>query len=202
VRGSKPTRGFGLLEGLLASRRSKMANRLVPPRHRADRVLDIGCGSFPVFLLSTCFAERFGLDKVVNDSMRAAYNERGIVLINFEIESEGLMPFDQGLFSVVTMLAVVEHIEPQRLVQLFHEVHRILKLGGVLIITTPAAWTDPLLRLMARVRLVSPVEIEEHKAPYAPSLIQSLLEQAGFASTRMRHGYFELFANMWFVAEK
>lgn len=64
------------------------------------------------------------------------------------------------------MLAVIEHIEPERLDGIIGEVRRILKSGGLLIITTPASWTDGLLRFMARLHLVSRTEIDEHKAAY------------------------------------
>ena len=202
VPSSKPTRGFGLLEGFLASKRARIADKLVPPEHRAHRVLDIGCGTHPVFLLKTDFAEKFGLDKVVDESMRGALRDEGITLVNFEIEAGESIPFDGDSFGVVTMLAVVEHIEPERLAKLFAEILRILKPGGFLIVTTPAAWTEAPLRLMARLRLVSSVEIEEHKGSYSPSHIRSILERAGFANSSIQHGYFEMFANMWVLARK
>ena len=199
---SKPTRGFGLLEGFLARKRSRMANRLIPPGHRESRVLDIGCGTHPLFLLNTQFAEKFGLDKVVEGSLCDALKEENITLVNFEVQAEGAIPFDEEFFSVVTMLAVVEHIEEEKLTRLFSEIRRVLKPEGFLIITTPAAWTGALLRLMARLRLVSPEEIQEHKGSYAPSHIYSMLDEAGFSRGDMQHGYFELFANSWVTTKK
>jgi SAM-dependent methyltransferase len=198
----RPTRGFGLLEGFLAGQRSRTADRLIPSGHRKNRILDIGCGTHPVFLLKTQFNEKYGLDKVVGHFTSPELENRNIRLINCELKTECLIPFDDEFFSVITMLAVVEHLEPERLIELFREIHRVLVAEGILIMTTPAAWTDALLRLMAKLRLVSRVEIEEHKDSYAPSRLCSLLEQAGFTRDRMRHGYFEMFANTWILAEK
>src|SRR2546423_15607544 len=64
------TRGHGLLEGFLARQRVRRANSLIPESARAGRVLDIGCGTYPLFLLSTAFHERYGLDRSVPADLR------------------------------------------------------------------------------------------------------------------------------------
>lgn len=203
------TRGYGLLESFLAKKRAGMANSLVAPELRTGRILDIGCGTVPYFLLNTKFAERYGLDKVTQAGERTAAGGEtalsggsGIVLKNFDIEKEEKIPFDDEYFDVVTMLAVFEHILPGRLPAVVREVHRILRPGGVYILTTPAWWTDGLLRLMARLRLVSAAEIEEHKDRYFPGKISSILQQGGFAAKDIRTGYFELGMNIWATAIK
>ena len=52
---SRVTRGYGLLEPLLARLRAQQANSLIPNHLRKARILDIGCGSsricFPIHLL-------------------------------------------------------------------------------------------------------------------------------------------------------
>ena len=63
----KVTRGHGLLERFLARKRACMANQLIPSHLRNGRILDIGCGSFPYFLLNTVFTEKCGLDKIGAD---------------------------------------------------------------------------------------------------------------------------------------
>jgi len=55
---------------------------------------------------------------------------------------------------------------------------------------------------MARLRLVSPAEIEEHKDRYSPGKISSVLQQGGFAAQDIRTGYFELGMNIWAAARK
>lgn len=197
----KVTRGYGLLEGFLARERSKIANSLIPPAYRKGRVLDIGCGTYPLFLLNTKFSEKFGLDKVIEEDYGKWAQEK-ITLINHDIGREDIMPFDTEYFDVVTMLAVFEHIEPKRLVKILSEIHRILKPGGIYIMTTPAIWADSLLRLIARLRLVSPVEIEEHKSAYNHSRISSILQKANFSKEKIHLGYFELFMNIWATTTK
>ncbi|MBI5681771.1 MAG: hypothetical protein HZC45_01145 [Deltaproteobacteria bacterium] len=69
------TRGYGLLGKLLAHQRSNLANRLIPPSTRNGRILDIGCGFYPLFLLSTEFSEKYGFDKVKNMNDYKSFND-------------------------------------------------------------------------------------------------------------------------------
>jgi ubiquinone/menaquinone biosynthesis C-methylase UbiE len=196
------TRGYGFLEGFLARQRGRVANGLIPAAHRKGNLLDIGCGSYPLFLLKTEFSRKYGLDKVVADISGSPINFRDITLLNYDVEKENTLPFADEYFDVVTMLAVFEHIEPKRLPKMLGDIHRVLKKGGMFIMTTPAQWTDMLLRFMAKVRLVSAVEIEEHKDAYSHARISSLLQEAGFSGEKVRLGYFEGFMNIWATATK
>jgi len=190
------TRGYGLLETFLAKKRADMANRLIPRRLRKGRILDIGCGSTPFFLINTEFKEKYGIDYSVSRS-----NSKNLVLKNFDLNNSK-MPFRNNFFETVIMLAVVEHMERDKLPALFKEVARILKPGGRFIITTPCPWAHFLLRLMARFRLVSPIEIKEHKYAYDKNSIAAYFDNAGFKSSKMKFGYFELFLNNWAYVDK
>lgn len=196
------TRGSGLLERFLAKQRSKMANELIPFTYRRGRILDIGCGTYPFFLLNTQFSEKYGLDKVAEENFGRRFHNQQIILINYDIEKEDMLPFESNYFDVLTMLAVFEHIEPKRLAKVLTEVYRVLRSGGCYILTTPTFWTDSLLRFMAKLRLVSPIEIEDHKDAYSHSRISSMLQEANFLKEKLRFGYFEMFMNIWVSATK
>ncbi|OPY79692.1 MAG: hypothetical protein A4E64_00336 [Syntrophorhabdus sp. PtaU1.Bin058] len=202
--GNEPnvTRGYGLLETFLAKKRAGMANRLIPPRLRTGRILDIGCGTTPYFLMNTSFHERYGLDKVTRSDEKTVASADSIVLAGFDIERAEKIPFEDDYFDAVTMLAVFEHILPGHLPAVVKEIRRILKPGGMYILTTPAWWTDRLLRFMARLMLVSPAEIEEHKDRYSRGKIASVLQQGGFTTENIRTGYFEIGMNIWATATK
>jgi len=193
------TRGNGALERFLADQRAKLVDTLIPDASRSGRILDIGCGSFPYFLTSTRFHEKHGLDKVIDADTRR-YQGEDILIKNHDMETGERLPYTDGYFDIVTMLAVFEHIEPTRLVGTLREVHRVLKPGGSYILTTPAAWTDRLLRIMARLRLVSKEEIEEHKDTYSHRKIIRLLKAAGFSDGKIQCGYFEAYMNLWLKA--
>jgi SAM-dependent methyltransferase len=192
------TRGKGLLEPLLARWRARKANQLIPTSLRAGRILDIGCGSFPYFLSHTSFKEKYAIDQI--DLTTIGGSE--IQLFTIDLEAEASLPFEEEHFEVVTMLAVVEHMDPNAMVSLFQEIHRVLKPGGVLIITTPSAWSAPLLNFMARISLVSKEEIDEHVYVYTLPLLGWYFGRSHFDMEKIRFGYFEFFLNMWAIAEK
>ena len=195
------TRGNGALERFLAGQRAKLADTLIPDASRSGRILDIGCGSFPYFLTSTRFHEKHGLDKMLDDDTRR-YHGEDILIKNNDMESGERLPYTDGYFDIVTMLAVFEHIEPTRLVATLREVYRVLKPGGSYILTTPAAWTDRLLGILARLRLVSKEEIEEHKDTYSHRKIIQLLKASGFSDGNIQCGYFEAYMNLWLKASR
>jgi SAM-dependent methyltransferase len=191
----KITRGSGLLEPILAYLRARIANKLIPDDLRRGRLLDIGCGSYPYFLSHTYFKEKFGIDQHDKPA-----NATDINWYNLNLNIEPKLPFEDNYFSVVSMLAVVEHLDPTSLVILFSEVFRTLIHGGVMVITTPAAWSDSILRSMANLRLVSKEEINDHVYAYTLPLLGWYFGKAGFRMDNIKFGYFELNLNMWAMA--
>ncbi len=196
--GIQVTRGGGLLERFLADRRSRQADRLIPSSARSGRILDVGCGTYPLFLTQTKFAERYGLDREVAPDVTGA----GMRLIGHDLGAAGRLPFDDGFFDVVTMLAVFEHLDRPVLLSVLREIRRILRGGGIYVMTTPASWTEDLLRVMSRLGLVSHEEVSEHKAQHTGAQIAALLNEAGFESSAIDQGSFELGMNLWARARK
>ena len=191
------TRGHGILEPMLSHLRAARANRLVPESLRLGRILDIGCGSYPYFLSHTYFAEKFAVDQLEKPSTVSNINWHTL-----NLNLEPALPFEDTYFDVVTMLAVAEHLAPNSLVTLFQDVHRVLRPGGRLIITTPAAWSDGLLKGMARVGLVSAEEINEHVFVYTLPLLGWYFGRAGFEMKKVKFGYFEFNLNLWATADR
>jgi len=179
-----------------------MAQSLIPLNHPKGCIVDIGCGRHPLFLASSDFADKIGLDKSFTSSVAQSISSDKFRLIQYDIEKDGNLPLKSNCCDIVTMLAVIEHLEPQRLNPLFAEVCRVLKPGGLYIITTPAPWTDGLLRNMAKLKLVSPAEIDEHKGAYDRTSIFAMLVTACFRKENLRGGYFELGLNVWAAATK
>jgi ubiquinone/menaquinone biosynthesis C-methylase UbiE len=192
------TRGWGLLEGFLARQRAAKANSVIPKTFREGRILDIGCGSYPYFLETTNFKDKYGLDPVINPEMIGI---KGIKLSKSTIGTKKLS-FTDSFFDVITMLAVFEHIEHDNLIPVIKEIHRVLKKNGILVITTPAPWADKLLHQMAKVSLISSEEIHEHKHNHPRLKIENILSQGGFTKNKIQSGFFEFHMNMWFTAKK
>lgn len=191
------TRGDGILEEFLAKMRATRANNLIPEKARSGRILDIGCGSYPYFLVSTKFKKKYGIDpNTVN-----AKNIRDIELKKQTL-GKGKLQYKDNFFDVVVMLAVFEHLPYEDIPYILKEVNRILKKNGIFIITTPAPWSDKLLHLSARWHLISSEEIHEHKHNLPKKTIASLMLRAGFEKNKIKSGYFEMGLNMWVAATK
>lgn len=190
------TRGSGLLEDFLAKKRAKKANSLIPKSYRSGRILDIGCGSYPYFLTSTDFKEKYGIDPSL-----ASLKLENITLEKLDI-AKNKLPFKDNFFDTVTMLAVFEHIEHDKLNFVLDEIIRVLKKDGVFIITTPSPLGDKVLHLMTIFGLVSSEEIHEHKHNHPKEKIENILVEAGFERRKIKSGFFEFFLNMWFTAIK
>jgi SAM-dependent methyltransferase len=189
-----------VLEPLLARLRTRRANRLIPADLRGGRILDIGCGSFPYFLAHTAFKEKFAVDQLPLATEAAQKNQ--IEFFELNLNREPRLPFAADYFDAVSLLAVVEHLNPDSMAVLFQECRRVLRKGGLVILTTPAAWADGLLHLMAHLNLVSAEEIHEHAFAYTLPLLGWHFGQAGFEMTKVRFGYFEFMLNMWATARK
>jgi SAM-dependent methyltransferase len=193
------TRGKGLLEPWLAKMRAQRANSLIPAELRAGRILDVGCGSYPYFLSHTGFQQKFAVDQLPPNELGQRLDIQWYTL---DLNSTPKLPFEDNFFNAITLLAVVEHLNPDSMAALFTETYRVLQPGGVVIMTTPAAWSDGLLKLMARLGLVSAEEIHEHVFAYNLPLLGWYFGHAGFAMTKVNFGYFEFMLNMWAVAKK
>jgi ubiquinone/menaquinone biosynthesis C-methylase UbiE len=195
---SKLTRGDGLLESFLAKKRAKKANSLIPKELRRGKILDIGCGSYPYFLMSTDFKEKYGIDPSVD-----LFNTKDIdiKLLKLNVAKQKL-PYNSSYFNVVTMLAVFEHIERNELRLLLDEIFRVLKKDGILILTTPSPWSDRVLHFMAKIGLISKEEMEEHKHHYDREAIKGIIIEKHFKSKNLNSGFFEGYFNMWFTAKK
>ena len=100
------------------------------------------------------------------------------------------------------MLAVFEHIEPRKIGALVSEVRRILKLRGIFVLTIPVWWTDRILKILAKVHLISAVGVVDHKDTYSPKKVKNIMKMSGFEIGNIETGYFEAFMNIWVKAIK
>jgi len=192
------TRGYGLFENFLAEKRAQIADRLISPSLRKGKILDIGCGRVPNFLINTKFKEKHGIDLTVKkDGLK-----KGIMLKKLDMEKSSKWPFKNNFFDTITMLAVIEHIRPDRLQYMFKEVRRVLRPGGRFILTTPPYWSNRLLGFMAKLKLLSREEVKEHRRLYSRTSIKHLLYKTGFERGKIKSGYFVMFLNNWFYVDK
>ncbi|MBI3687668.1 MAG: class I SAM-dependent methyltransferase [Actinobacteria bacterium] len=102
------------------------------------------------------------------------------------------LPFADGSLAAVVMGDLIEHVyDPFRLVC---ECHRVLQIGGILVITTPnlATVQDRLRFMVGRApRQVDPLHpyLWLHIRPFTPSLLARLLHRARFQAVEVRANF-------------
>jgi len=157
-------------------------------------LLDVGCGFNHKFLttIEPFIREGYGIDFKVPEVKTGKITTRRAVL-------DDRLPFDDDLFDVVTMLAVLEHLSKP--LEIVREIERILKPGGRLVLTVPSKLSDPLLRFLSfKLKLVSEAEIRDHKLYYDLRELQKLFGQTGLKIET--HRYFQLGMNNFCVVQK
>lgn len=174
-----------LLEPLLRWLRRQQVITQIP---LGSEVLDVGCGKSAALLwaIAPRIKKGVGVDFKVANTRSSNIETRQIVL-------DVALPFADASFDVVTMLAVLEHIEYEQ--EILKEVHRVLRKDGKLILTVPSVWAQPVLEFLAyKLKIVDEAEIRDHKRYYDRSrLRKALIEKAQFQD--FRHRYFQLWMN-------
>ena len=193
------TRGFGLLEKFLSIQRMKEAKKLIKIHNKKGTILDIGCGSYPMFLLNVSFNKKCGIDQEI---IEKEFKHLRLYLKNQNILKNPKLPFSKNYFDVITMLAVIEHLNFEHLKKILEQCYCILKKDGILIITTPAKWSELFLSVMAKIHLISSEEFEEHQNVFNFNELIQLLIAANFKRYKIEKGYFEFFLNLWMCVQK
>jgi 2-polyprenyl-3-methyl-5-hydroxy-6-metoxy-1,4-benzoquinol methylase len=147
------------------------------------RVLDVGCGPGT---LAGNFAD--GHDWVGTDlsARQIAYARReyGRTGARFYRETPAGVPTDEGPFDAVTMVELIEHLEPAVVDVTIAEALERLRPGGKLVITTPnfhSAWPA----LEAAVNRFGDVSYGfQHINRFVPARLEELLARHGLAAPR------------------
>jgi ubiquinone/menaquinone biosynthesis C-methylase UbiE len=174
-----------LLEPLLRWFRLRQVIGHIPAQ---SVVLDMGCGHKMSFLqaIADRIKQGYGVDFKVE-------NQRVGNLEIRQLTFNDRLPFDDNTMDVVTMLAVLEHIEAEEAV--LEEIYRVLKPQGKLVLTVPSVWAQPVLEFLSyRLKIVDESEIRDHKRYYdRRRLHRVLVGKTGFEA--FHHRYFQGFMN-------
>jgi ubiquinone/menaquinone biosynthesis C-methylase UbiE len=174
-----------LLEPILRKMRLRRVIALIPDN---VELLDIGCGTKAALLraIEPKIKRGIGLDFKVPE-----WHTDKVQTIQGHLDNR--LPFPDNSFDVVTMLAVLEHIEYEE--DILREIRRILRPNGSLILTVPSVWAKPVLEFLSyRLKIIDEREIRDHKRYYdRKKLRRTLVEKIGFGD--FQHKYFQLFMN-------
>lgn len=139
-------------------------------------VLDLGCGRGEwIELLHENNIPSKGIDS--NSIFTSELISRG-----FDILHGNALDILNGLpgesFGAVTAFHLVEHLDSDSFIELFHEVHRILKKHGLLILETP---NPENLFVAATQFYMDPT----HRNPIPPELLSFAAKEAGFTNIKV-----------------
>lgn len=159
-----------------------------------SRVCDVGCGLDAAFL--SYAGSRIVRGAGIDDQAVNGNHTRWPV---FRADIYGGLPFGDGEFDHVVMLAVLEHLRDPETV--LRETFRILCPGGSLVLTWPQSLVDPLLGMLHRLGFVSKeMESEEHQQRIPLPKLEEMLRQIGYKA--FFHRRFELGLNNLLVSYK
>ncbi|MDO8512145.1 MAG: methyltransferase domain-containing protein [bacterium] len=169
-------------------------NKIKKHINKNSNVLDLGCGYNGDFLkyIETDLGAGTGVDISVNAS-----NSPKIRLVRGNLEDQ--LCFAENVFDVVVSLANLEHLSnPEKMLK---EIKRVLKPGGILLLTTPSKRAKPVLEFLSfGLGIISKQEIADHKHYFDEKSLRKYINDAGFSYCQ--HKYFQLFMNNFVIAHK
>ncbi|MCE1246083.1 MAG: class I SAM-dependent methyltransferase [Firmicutes bacterium] len=168
--------------------------KLIPPD---SVVCDIGCGPHGKLLFDAEDKIRagYGFDNLVEDR-----NTEKITLKRFNLEKDRI-PLEDETADAAVSLAVLEHLDNP--LHVLKEIYRILKPGGILLLTTPTPAAKPVLEFLAyKAGLVSRREIDEHKHYFNKKELMEIMAEAGFSKEKVKADTFQFGFNNRVVGYK
>jgi 2-polyprenyl-3-methyl-5-hydroxy-6-metoxy-1,4-benzoquinol methylase len=178
------------LDVYLRNVRIAKARRYTRPN---DVVLDIGCADGAMFeQWRGLIKYGVGVEPTLTETRRTDLYEL----------RPGFFPdaLDPGqTFDVVTMLAVLEHIQPEEQAKLAEALYRRLNPGGRVVITVPSPKVDDILHVLDRLHLIDGMEMHEHYG-FEPADTERLFQPPHFRLVKKQR--FQLGLNNLYVFEK
>jgi SAM-dependent methyltransferase len=150
-----------------------------------DELVELGCGPNPIVPIELALrgkrvaAVDLSRDFVENARVQSAVRDASI---RFECASAHETPFADSSFDIAILSEVLEHVPDELEESVLREVHRILRVNGLLVISVPNRRS--IFHRWQRLRTGVAEEHPEHLRDYDPSGVRALLERCGFRVER------------------
>ena len=178
-------RFFGYPLAVSTRQRAGMIMKYLEPKP-GDRVLDAGCGiGYYSFELATKFGCKVdGVDIDVAD-IEVAKKISGMTRVmsaNFDICDISELDFSDNTFDKIILSEILEHVRDEK--NILNELHRVLKLHGTLILSTPYVdvveeYSEQKPKLSSK-RTRRDIEGGHVRNGYSLKLFSKILDDAGF----------------------
>lgn len=144
---------------------------------RRPRILDVGCGTGANLLMLSAYGDAEGVD--VSEDALAFCRERGLDHVKHGAGEE--LPYEDGMFDLVTAFDVVEHMDDD--LAGLKEMFRVLRPGGHALVFVPT--------FMFLWGLQD--DVSNHRRRYRLPELRRVLEQAGFEIERSTYANITFF---------
>lgn len=181
------------LENLIRQMRKRQVLKEFPKEKQEISLLDIGCGWNAELLrdLEPYISRGVGIDFKAPDLLSPKIS-------TYKSYLNKALPFKNNEFEIVTMLAVLEHLENP--LKILSEIQRVLKKDGLLILTTPSWLAKPILEFLAfKLAIVDKDEIIDHKRYFNHTDLIKLFDNLENLKIK-KHKYFQFGCNNLLVA--
>jgi 2-polyprenyl-3-methyl-5-hydroxy-6-metoxy-1,4-benzoquinol methylase len=144
-------------------------------RKRDSTILDAGAGQgFHSFVLKKMGYNVIAVD--IDDSNRTFYEENRIVFYKLDLEND-LLPLEPETVDCILFTEVIEHLRPSRIAFIIDNFYRVLKIGGVLILSTPNVNSiGKCLRRLVGKPMIPDIHVKE----YSMKELVDILTKRGF----------------------
>lgn len=172
---------WNALDKFIAKIRYSKIKKFVPEN---GIICDVGCGQDGAFLMefSNSIKKGYGFD----------WKTENRVIKNIKLQNNKNLPnipLDNESCDAVFLIAVLEHLEKPE--KILYECIRILRGGGIFVLTTPTKRAQPILEFMAyKLHIINSDEISEHKHYYSETEIKKLFKNCGLTNHKVNYSSF------------
>lgn len=181
------------MEGLEPVFQELRIRKIWPHIKWGGTLVDFGCDHEQTLLkrVSPKVEKAIGIDIV---SQPQTYGNIEVV----QADLQKKLPLQSNSADTITMLAVLEHLpEPEKAVA---EAFRVLKPGGVFLVTVPSQRIESVLPVLAKVHLVRQEMVDQHENYFTHARLKQLMKAAGFSQVQVES--WELGCNTFVKAVK
>jgi len=168
------TKNFNILDKVISWMR---LGKVLPYIQENDEILDFGCGSQAYLLTHVKDKIKKGVGIDYDSPTRTIAPH--VAVRHFLFKDK--LPFTDRSFNKIFLLAVIEHLEPFVVSKLFHELGRVLKPNGKIVVTTPTPFGKIILEFLAfTLGVISKEEVGDHKKYYNKRDLELVARNYGF----------------------